>query len=118
MENKDKRISNREARAKQVKRTKFNIVTIITILIINCSIICFSIFSSAEEITPEYTDVHYYSIEVSSNDTLWELAQEYKSDLNKSTKETVEEIMELNNLSNDKIYAGQYLIVASCMVCD
>lgn len=118
MENRDKRTLNREARAKQVKRAKFNIITIVTVLVITGTIICFTLFSNAQEITSECSEVHYISIEVSVDDTLWDLAQEYKSDINKSTKETVKEIMALNNMSNDKIYAGQYILVACCVTID
>ena len=48
---------------------------------------------------------------ISRGDTLWNIAQEYKS-ADCSTKEYIKEVMELNSLSTNKIQEGQHLMLA------
>lgn len=52
----------------------------------------------------------FASVQVIQGDTLWSIAEDYKSG-NYTTKALVEEIKRTNGLSGDKIIAGSYLIV-------
>lgn len=53
----------------------------------------------------------YVSIPLDRGDTLWDIAIDYSSGLDISIKEYIKEIQSINNLSDDKIIAGQHLIV-------
>lgn len=54
---------------------------------------------------------YYTSIQVNAGDTLWDIAQEYKTAEYSSTKDYVEEVKEINHLTNDTITTGCYLTV-------
>ncbi len=111
------RLVKRELRQQQVKRTKFNIFIIVAILLINITIIACTLLSNAQEIeTKDNYTVHYISYEIESGDSLWSIAQEYKSNPELSTKEAVNEIKEINHLSKETIYEGQYIIVAKYVI--
>ena len=51
----------------------------------------------------------YESVYISSGDSLWSIAQEYRG--TQSTAVFVRELKELNGLSSDDIQAGYYLLV-------
>ena len=53
---------------------------------------------------------HYKSIEVTTGDTLWEIAQDYKQE-NVSIIEYVSIIKDFNNMKNDTIKIGQQIII-------
>ena len=94
-------------RRQVVKRNMF--ILLFTVLMITVSSVAFgSTFSSAKN------DVEvqklYKSIEIEKGDSLWTIAQEYRND-QCSTKEYVDEIMELNGLTSDKIIESQHLVV-------
>ena len=55
------------------------------------------------------TTTYFYSIQVKRGDHLWGLAQEFKPD-NEDIRLYIKRIQKLNDLDNDNIYAGDYLI--------
>lgn len=59
------------------------------------------------KIIPVYVD----SRVVKQGETLWSIAEDYKSIYYKNTKEYVEAIKECNNLYSDEIYTGTSLII-------
>ena len=59
----------------------------------------------------DYSDKRYKNYTVTSGDTLWDIAQEYKTSEYSSTKDYVEEVKEINHLTNDIITTGCYLTV-------
>ena len=56
------------------------------------------------------TKTYYECVMVQRGDSLWEIAEEYKMDGEK-TEHMVEAILELNGLSNTNIQAGESIIV-------
>ena len=54
---------------------------------------------------------YYTSIEIESGDTLWDISDEYISNLNVSKAEYIREICELNNISEDEIQTGDFIII-------
>lgn len=54
-------------------------------------------------------DVTYGTVEVQEGDTLWTLAHKYKGSM--STSDWIESVKKENNLSNDKIIAGDQLSI-------
>ena len=57
-----------------------------------------------------YSEKHYEQIEIKKGDTLWSIAYKY-SNKSINTKDYVLEIMELNNMNNDKIISGHKIII-------
>lgn len=108
----DKRMMCRELRACKVERDKFNLAIIITILLVSIIVVCCSILVNAEEVSVEQDKTkHYTSIEVEENDTLWNIAKEHNPEHSMTTKEYVAELMHVNNLETDTIYAGETILI-------
>jgi len=55
---------------------------------------------------------YYKSVRVESGDTLWTIADEYIADFNIDKKEYIAEICSLNDICEDEIHAGDYVVVA------
>lgn len=54
---------------------------------------------------------YYTSIRLESGDTLWNIADEYIGNLNVSKAEYIKEICVLNDISENEIQAGDYIVV-------
>ena len=77
------------------------------------SIVCGSIFSSAKNPASDIPQYKYYkSITIEQGDSLWSIAQEYRSSEYKDVQEYIDEIVQLNGLTSKTIHEGQHLIVA------
>ena len=79
-------------------------------------IICVSFgafFVSAHEKagTDDIVYKYYKSIEILAGDTLWEIAQEYRTADYDSLHAYINELKAVNGLTSDEIQAGQYLTV-------
>lgn len=107
----NKREQIRIDRAEKVRRDKFNIMMIGTILLVTLIVVCSTLLANASEETTEKSDKCYLSVVIEQDDTLWDIAKRYNTDEEISTKEYVDEIMYVNGLETDTIYAGQYIIV-------
>lgn len=104
-------LDKKAVRLQQIQRKKFNAIVITTIIAINIAIITTSILTNAQDIEPNEYATNYVSIEIEYGDNLWNIASEYKSNPNLTTKESMKEIISLNQLSSDQLYEGQYIIV-------
>lgn len=56
-------------------------------------------------------DGSYKSILLMPGDTLWEIALEHKGSRHNSVQDYINEVMEINGLTSDRIHAGRYLMV-------
>ncbi len=104
----------KEVRKRRVRKNKLIIGIICSVSILLLGIIFTSVFSAATD-SREHTPVefkYYKMIDVSKGDCLWSIAEEYQYDDKMSTQEFVEELMLLNNMSDDKIYANDELVIA------
>lgn len=54
---------------------------------------------------------YYKSIVIEECDTLWSIANEYKTDAYESTQEYIEELKRINSLTSDIIHEDQNLLV-------
>lgn len=104
----------KQRRAKVLAKRKMVLLLTMILSITIGSIIFGSVFSSAqasaEETGVEYK--YYKSIKIEKGDSLWSIAKEYRTDAYDSTREYIDELIEINNLTSDEIHQGQYLIVA------
>ena len=89
-----------------------SIISFILILITAFTIIIFSnIVRAGEENTPDTAVKGYTYITVSSNDTLWDIACTYSDEHYTSVYQYIREVMNINGLTSDSIYAGSKLII-------
>ena len=56
------------------------------------------------------TEAEYINYIVTTGETLWSIAKEYTPD-SKDIRQTINEIKELNNMTNSNIYVGQVIKV-------
>jgi len=54
---------------------------------------------------------YYVSIRVESGDTLWTIADEYIDGFNLSKNDYIAEVSQINQISEDEIHAGDYIVV-------
>ena len=105
----ERREKNLKRRRRQAAKRNM-IILLATILLITVGSIVFgSTFSSAKN--DEEFETYYKSIVIETGDSLWNIAEEFKTD-DVSTMEYVKELKNLNNLTSDMIHEGQHLVVA------
>lgn len=88
------------------------VLLLMTVLFITIGTIVFgSCFSLAKDNATDSEYKYYTSITIQEGDSLWSIAQEYKSDHYESTQDYVDELVVLNDLASETIHAGQHLMV-------
>ena len=94
------------------------VLKIVMIAVCICGILCFSplneIFraeSDRVEASAFETDTRYEVIKIRKGDSLWSLATAYYKPEYHSIPAFIEEIRECNQLKDDRIYAGCYLMI-------
>ena len=111
MNRQEKRAKLKRRRIQEVARNKMILFTAIAMIVVIGSIGCKSFFASAHAGTNEPIQYKYYkSIVIEDGDTLWNIAREYASS-QMTTKECVQEMKELNQLSSETIQEGRHLVV-------
>lgn len=98
-------------RRKQVAKQKIVLLLATVFVIAIGSVIFGSNFSNAKNSTDATEQYKYYkSVVIEPGDSLWSIAQEYKT-IDVTTKEYVDELKELNALKSEQIQEGQHLMV-------
>lgn len=83
-----------------------------TIFVLFCMLIGSSIASSGQSKAAQNASYKYYtSIEIEKGDTLWDIAQQHITPEYANIQAYVDEIKEINNLGDDEIHSGQYLMI-------
>lgn len=54
---------------------------------------------------------YYTSIEIHSGDTLWSIASDYITDDYENMDEYINEVCEINHITENEIHSGQYITV-------
>lgn len=107
----ERRIQNNRICRKRELRKNF-LLTVMTILFaITLAFSANVIFSSAKDNDEPVYYKYYSSIVVGRGDTLWSIAKEHMGVQYDSEKEYVKEVMQINSLSDNKIIAGQHLVI-------
>ena len=92
------------------------IITIITISILYVSV---THMDAAEADATNASSKFYTCITVQSGDSLWDIAEEYKTDEYTSTQEYIDEVVSINNLKDESsIVSGTDLLVPYYKVTD
>ncbi|MBQ4284751.1 MAG: LysM peptidoglycan-binding domain-containing protein [Lachnospira sp.] len=99
----------KEARARKLFIMKCMVLSVVLIAFIGIYGI---LVVNADEVSSlKNSPVKYYtSITVEQGDTLWNIADEYRP-AECSRNSYIKDIMELNNMGTDTLYAGQNIIV-------
>lgn len=84
------------------------IITICAIIIVLASLVPPIVNASTSR--PERT-MQVKSIEIQDGDSLWSIAKQYYTDEYASLSDYIEEIKESNNMSEDTIHTGNYIII-------
>ena len=102
-------LTKREA----VVRRQKSLLAIAMILIVALGIL---LGSSINTLASSKKDVssynkYYESICIESGDTLWTIADKYIAEFNISKTDYIDEICQINGISEDNIHAGDYIVV-------
>lgn len=101
---------NTYRRQRELQRHIF--ISIFTICItVMLALSIFSIRSDAKDGSEAIEMKYYTSIEVTSGDTLWTIATDHMGMHYDSETDYIKEVMQMNALHNDTIYAGQHLVI-------
>lgn len=89
-------------------------LTILTgLFVVTAAVIgCILFGSTKAQAAPAETSYKYYtSVQVQKGDTLWNIASEHISEEYASMNDYIEEICEINHISDSDIHSGQYLTI-------
>ena len=73
---------------------------------------CLSSHAQDDEATLDREYKYYTSIQIQDGDSLWSIAEQYKTEHYESTQDYINELIILNDLTSETIHEGQYLMVA------
>ncbi len=106
-----RRLRNKRRRQQELKRNlMMGIIT--CILIVSLSIAFGSILVHAQSGDAEQSYKYYTSIEVQHGETMWSIARNnLDPDHYIDIQTYIQEVVQINNLTDDQIVAGQYLII-------
>lgn len=108
----ERRIRNNRIRRRREMRKNFLLFVLTFCLIVTTSVAVSSFRSNAKNDPAQEASKYYKSIVVSANDSLWSIAEEYMDEAHYgSIHEYIREVMQINSLTNDAIYADAHLIV-------
>ena len=102
---------NKMRRVRELRRKA--VMAIVTLLVVLGFALSYN--ALVTQATSEIEDISYKyftSIEISSGDTLWSIAEEYAdAQYYASVNDYIEEVKHTNHLTSDALVAGQFLIV-------
>lgn len=108
----ERRIRNNRIRRSRELRKNFLLFVMTLCLIVTTSVAVGSFRSNAKNDPAKETYRYYKSITVSERDTLWTIAERYMDEMHyDSIQDYINDVMYINNLKNDAIYADAHLIV-------
>lgn len=90
--------------------------SLLTIIVLTAAIICsvgFVVSAKSDRASSEINS-YYQSVRIQSGDTLWSIAEEYCPDT-QDINDYIEDIKSINNIRNNTIKAGDYIIVSIYM---
>lgn len=108
----ERRIRNNRIRRRREMQKNFFLFVLTLCLIVTTSVAVSSFRSNAKGDPAKETYRYYKSITVSERDTLWSIAETYMDEMHyDSIQDYINDVMYINNLKNDAIYADAHLIV-------
>ena len=102
---------NRMKRQRQLRR-RIGTVLLTAVLVFGSSLLFFSFRTKAQSSDEEIFYKYYKSVTIESGDTLWDFAQQYCDSHYDSYQDYVDEVMNMNTLSeSENITTGQNIII-------
>lgn len=101
------------ARSRRRRKKKYTaLLPLLLILAIPGAVLLTSRIQARAEGLPQDPVYKYYtSIQVNSGDTLWEIAERYRTEEYKDIPSYIEEVKEINHLTSSHITDGMYLCI-------
>lgn len=109
----ERRIRNNKRRRERELRRHI-LLSVLTLCITVAFVFCISSINTDAKDSSETIEIKYYtSMTVSAGDTLWTIAAEHMGESGHyaSASEYITEVMRMNGLDNETIYAGQHLVI-------
>lgn len=108
----ERRIRNNRIRRQREMRKNFLLFVMTVCLVITCSISLNGFRSNAKDDSVKTSYKYYKSITIDNNDTLWSIAAQYMDHEHyDSVNDYINEVKNMNALTNDEIQYGEHLIV-------
>lgn len=101
-----------EKGTRRSKSVLSGLLGILTALLVISGILMSDSFLSQAQTEPGAQGKFYKSITIEKGDTLWNIAEKYMTEDYDSIEDYVQTLKKMNNLTTDKILAGDKLIVA------
>lgn len=95
-------------RFRKTKRTSLLLLLLIPLL---PAAVLLTTKAQAEGMKEPETYKYYTSIRVDGGDTLWEIAEEYRTEEYEDINSYIDEVKKINHLSTSKITDGMYLCI-------
>lgn len=102
-------IESKKRRNRELQRS-FLIIILSALLIIAMTLLFFGTKSQAAERRPAPVKC-YASVQIGSGETLYSMAERYYSSEFRSVDRMVSEIKTINNMDNDQVTSGLYIII-------
>lgn len=96
---------------KTIRQPKTQLTVLISGILIILSVLLLSELSGNTVLGSKDYEVNYVTVLISENDTLWDLSLEFNNTNHYSNTEFIQEIISINGLSSEKIYAGERLTI-------
>lgn len=111
MSKSERRIIINKIRRKQERRKNIVISLLTICLVVTLSLTASGFLSNAQSDNTNVEFKYYKSVMVEQGDTLWSIASRHATSSYKSKDEYIEEVMNMNRLTDDRITVGSYLII-------
>lgn len=111
MSKSERRIHNNKLRRQRQRRKNVLLFATTFLLVVALSFGINAIVSNAKSKTEAVEYKYYKSIIIERGDTLSTIASKYMGDNYRTVEEYVAELVKINGLRDDKIAAGNYLII-------
>lgn len=102
----------RKVRRQREIRRKFILAGIAVVLVLIFTLSYHALVSQANTGMEDISYKYFTSIQIQAGDTLWSLADRYADEMHYASQDQyIAEVMEINHMADEDIYAGNYLIV-------
>ncbi len=108
----EQRNNYRKIRRQRELRRKFILAGIALMLILAFALSYHALISQANTDMEDISYKYFTSVQIQVGDTLWSLADRYADEVHYASQEQyITEVMAINHMTDDAIYAGNYLIL-------
>lgn len=102
---------SRRARRRRAKRIRNTVTILAALFLLLIGIFAVSTKTANADAITNTRFKYYTSITVEEGDTLWSIAEEYKTEEYASIKAYIKEVKQINHISGTEIYSGSALVV-------